>query len=199
MEHEEILQALKETGALRHGHFRLTSGRHSDTYIQCARIQEQPVMNNRLAAEALDRLPDGLGFDLVAAPAVGGIVFGYAVAAAAKKRFIWSERQEGRMSLRRGFCVQAGERVLVCEDVVTTGGSVKELIVLIEEAGAEVVAVVSMIYRGGARAFAHPYYPLIELPTPSWEEKDCALCAQGLPLDSPGSRYSAKASGGQGE
>ena len=189
MEREEILGILKETGAVRKGHFQLTSGRHSDTYIQCARIQEHPALNDRLAAEAVSRLPQGLPIDLVAAPAVGGIVFGYAVASALGKRFIWSERVDGAMALRRSFEVAPGEHVLVCEDVVTTGGSVQELIEVVEAAGAVVVAVTSMIYRGGALRFAVPYYPLIEVEAPSWDPGACVLCKEGVPIDSPGSRH----------
>ncbi|MDR2715413.1 MAG: orotate phosphoribosyltransferase [Coriobacteriaceae bacterium] len=192
MEREEVLAMLEETGAVRKGHFELTSGRHSDTYIQCARIQERPTLNNRLAAGAVELLPQGCEIDLVAAPAVGGIVFGYAVASALDRRFIWSERVGTAMTLRRSFEVRPGERVLVCEDVVTTGGSVQELIGLVEAAGGIVVAVTSLIYRGGERKFSAPYYPLIEMATPSWDPADCALCGQGRPLDSPGSRHLPK-------
>jgi len=189
MEREEILGILEETGTVRKGHFQLTSGRHSDTYLQCARIQERPVFNSRLAAEAVKRLPQGMRIDLVAAPAVGGIVFGYAVAEALETRFIWSERVDGAMAFRRSFEVNPGENVLVCEDVVTTGGSVQELVELVENAGGVVVAVASMIYRGGARKFTAPYYPLIELTAPSWDPADCELCKQGAPIDSPGSHF----------
>lgn len=191
MEREEIVAILEKTGAVRQGHFKLTSGLHSDTYIQCARIQEFPVLNNQLAVEAVKNLPEDMQIDLVAAPAVGGIVFGYAVAAALEKRFIWSERVGGAMALRRNFIVNPGEKVLVCEDVVTTGGSVQELIDLIEGAGGVVVGVVSMIYRGGARAFDDPYYPLIEFATPSWDPEECALCKEGVEINSPGSRHIA--------
>lgn len=189
MQEEEIIEVLEEVGAVRKGHFRLTSGRHSDTYIQCARIQEFPTVNNRLAKEAVWHLPEGIEIDLVAAPAVGGIVFGYAVAAALDKRFIWSERVDGAMTFRRNFTLDKGERVLVCEDVVTTGGSVQELIDIIEELGGIVVGVVSMIDRGGARKFDDPYYPLIKLPAPSWDESECDLCKQGVEIYSPGSRH----------
>lgn len=189
MNREEIIEVLEKTGAVKHGHFKLTSGRHSDTYIQCARIQEFPVLNNQLAEEAIKNLPEGMEIDLVAAPAVGGIVFGYAVAAALEKRFIWSERVDGAMTLRRNFHVNEGERVLICEDVVTTGGSVKELIDLISENGGIVVGVISMINRGGALKFDNDYYPLIDLPTPSWDPEECDLCKNGEVIDSPGSRY----------
>lgn len=191
MQREEIINILEEVGSIRRGHFKLTSGRHSDTYIQCARIQEYPRTNNLLAEEAITRLPEGIEIDLVAAPAVGGIVFGYAVAAALDKRFIWSERVDGTMVLRRNFQVSPGEKVLVCEDVVTTGGSVQELIDLIEAEGGVVIGVVSMINRGGALKFDDPYYPLLDLPTPSWEEEECLMCKQGVEIYSPGSRHIA--------
>ncbi len=190
MERAEIIGILEETGAVRRGHFKLTSGRHSDTYIQCARIQEFPTINNKLAREAVAKLPEGTCIDLVAAPAVGGIVFGYAVAAALDKRFVWTERVDGTMTLRRSFVVNPGEKVLVCEDVVTTGGSVQEVVDIIEAAGATVVGVVSMIYRGGERKFDAPFYPLIELPTPSWDPEECMQCRDKVALDSPGSRQS---------
>jgi len=196
MERTEILRILEETGSIKKGHFKLTSGRHSDTYIQCARIQEFPVLNNRLAAEAVKRLlydlPQDTEVDVVAAPAVGGIVFGYAVSTALEKRFVWSEREDGKMKFRRSFEINPGENVLVCEDVVTTGGSVQELISLVEKAGGIVIGVVSMIYRGGATEFDAPFYPLIEVRTPSWEPDECELCAKGIELDSPGSRHIAE-------
>ncbi|MEG0071601.1 MAG: orotate phosphoribosyltransferase [Raoultibacter sp.] len=192
MEREEILKALQETGAVRHGHFQLTSGRHSDTYIQCARVLEDTCLTNAFAAESIKRLPTDLAIDMVASPAVGGIIFGYAVASALATKMIFSERKEGVMVFRRNFEVPAGARVLVCEDVVTTGGSVKEVCDLIEEAGGIVVAVVSMINRGGARKFTQDYYPLIDLPTPSWDPEECDLCKQGVAIDSPGSRRLGK-------
>ncbi len=192
MEHAEIISILEETGALRTGHFKLTSGRHSDAYIQCARVQEHPTLNNMLAKASLENLPSDIAIDSIIAPAVGGIVFGYAVASVLEKRFIWTERVEGSMKLRRGFCINPGEKFLVCEDVVTTGGSVKEVIDVVEAAGGEVVGVVSLIYRGGDILFDAPFHPLIELATPSWDADECALCRQGIELDAPGSRSIAR-------
>lgn len=188
MEDSTIEAIFEKVGAIKKGHFKLTSGLHSDTYVQCARIQEFPTDNNKLAAEAVHRLPDDIEIELVAAPAVGGIVFGYAVAAALGKRFVWSEREKGLMTLRRGFSIKPGEKVLVCEDVVTTGGSVQELIDLIEGFGGIVVAVVAMIDRGNERKFDKPYYPLLIKATPAWSEDECELCRQGVQIDSPGSR-----------
>lgn len=188
MDQAEIEQSLEQTGAVKKGHFQLTSGRHSDTYIQCARVLENPTLTNKLAQEAVDRLPDDLKIDLVASPAVGGILFGFAMAAALKVNMVFSERKEGTMVFRRNFEIPQGARVLVCEDVVTTGGSVKEVCDLVEKAGGTVVGVVSLIDRGGDRAFSHDFYPLIQMPTPSWAPDECALCKQEVPIDSPGSR-----------
>ena len=184
----EILDALRATEALRSGHFVLTSGRHSDSYVQCARILEDPLLTTRLAKTAVTRLPEGLEIDLVAAPAVGGLIFGFAVAQALGVKFIFSEREGGEMVFRRAFEVPPRSRVLVTEDVVTTGGSVAEVVRLVESAGGEVAGVVSLIDRGGERAFDAPYWPLLQLEVESWESASCSLCASGVPIYSPGSR-----------
>lgn len=192
MNNQDIIAALKQTQAIRSGHFRLTSGRHSDTYIQCARVLEHPRLTQQLAAEAATRLPDGVQVDLVASPAVGGILFGFAVAAALDVPLIFSERVEGTMEFRRAFEVPAGAKVLVAEDVVTTGGSVREVCDLVEACGGTVVGVVSLIDRGGTPVFSAPFYPLLRFETPSWEPEDCDLCKQGIEIYAPGSRNLAK-------
>jgi len=184
----EILVALEEADALRSGHFALTSGRHSDRYVQCARILEDPALTTRLAQTAASRLPEGLKVDLVAAPAVGGIIIGFAVAQALGVKFIFTERKEGEMALRRSFEVPDGASVLIVEDVVTTGGSVQEVIDVVESAGGRVAGVVSLIDRGGNRAFSAEFWPLLQLEVESWEPASCALCAAGVDVDSPGSR-----------
>ena len=183
----DVLDALKDAGAILHGHFQLTSGRHSDTYVQCARILEDPALTTRLA-EAMAASVGDLEIDLVAAPAVGGIIIGFAVAQALGVKFIFSERQQGTMTFRRSFTVDPGDRVLVVEDVVTTGGSVAEVIDLVREAGGTVAAVTSLIDRGGEKAFDADYRPLLRLEVESMEPQDCPLCAAGTPIDSPGSR-----------
>ncbi|NTU89789.1 MAG: orotate phosphoribosyltransferase [Actinobacteria bacterium] len=185
---EQILGMLKDVEAIRSGHFVLTSGRHSDTYIQCARVLENPALTNELAEEAVRRLPEGTQVDLVVAPAVGGIIFGFAVASALNVNFLFSEREAGTMVFRRSFAIPTGAHVLVCEDVVTTGGSVKEVCSLIEQSGGTVVGVVSIIDRGGERKFSHDFYPLLELITESWPAEDCELCKAGNEPYSPGSR-----------
>jgi orotate phosphoribosyltransferase len=192
MDDDQVLQALLESQAVRKGHFRLTSGRHSDTYVQCARVLEHPGLTMKLAAETIARLPEDIQIDLVASPAVGGILFGFAVAAALDVDLIFSEREAGAMVFRRAFEVPEGARVLIAEDVVTTGGSVKELEDLILAAGACVVGVVSLIDRGGQPVFSADFYPLLRLEIPSWEPNSCNLCEKGVDLYAPGSRNLAK-------
>jgi orotate phosphoribosyltransferase len=185
---DQIVAALKDAEAIRTGHFVLTSGRHSGTYVQCARVLEDPALTTELAKTAVERLPEGLGVDLVAAPAVGGLVIGFAVAQALGVKFIFSEREQGQMVFRRAFAVPKNARVLVVEDVVTTGGSVAEVINLVREAGGDVVGVVSLIDRGGDKKFDAPFWPLLRLEVESWEPGSCGLCDQGVPVYSPGSR-----------
>lgn len=191
MSDEDVLDALEQAGAVLAGHFVLTSGRHSDRYVQCSRVLEDTVLTTRLAQEIAARVSERIGesrFDLVAAPAVGGIVLGFAVAQALGVNFIFSEREQGVMTFRRSFCVPPGARVLVVEDVVTTGGSVAEVIDLVERAGGRVPLVVSLIDRGGPKAFDVELLPLLELEVESWNAQECGLCASGEGLTSPGSR-----------
>lgn len=187
MTESEVLEALKVAKAILSGHFQLTSGRHSDTYVQCARILEDPALTTRLARAMVAKLGER-EFDLVAAPAVGGIIIGFAVAQALGVKFIFSERQDGTMVFRRAFDVPAGSRVLVVEDVVTTGGSVAEVISLVRAAGGEVTAVTSIIDRGGEKKFEAELVSLLPLEVESWEPESCGLCASDVPLYSPGSR-----------
>ena len=192
MNDEEIRLALEQTQAIRKGHFRLTSGKHSDTYVQCARLMEHPRLTNKLAAEAARRLPEDLEVDLVISPAVGGILFGFAVATALDKPFIFSERVNGVMVLRRAFEIPAGVHVLVAEDVVTTGGSVQEVCELARQSGATIAGIVALIDRGGSRVFSESFYPLLRLEVPSWNADECGLCKDGVEISSPGSRTIAK-------
>lgn len=186
----EVLSALRQAGAILTGHFQLTSGRHSDTYVQCARVLEDPRLTTKLG-RAIAAEFEGRAIDVVASPAVGGIIIGFAVAQALGLRFIFSERQHGEMVFRRGFELAPGERVLIVEDVVTTGGSVAEVAALVREAGGEVVAVASIIDRGGKKAFDAEFKPLLQLEVESMEPQDCPLCASAVGLYSPGSRHLA--------
>ena len=187
MSERDVYDALVRAGAILSGHFVLTSGRHSDTYVQCARILEDPQLTTKLARAIALRVRDE-DIDLVAAPAVGGIIIGFAVAQALGVKFIFSEREHGAMVFRRSFEVPRGARVLVVEDVVTTGGSVAEVIGLVESAGGRVVGVASLIDRGGAKAFEAPLQALLKLEVESWAPSECGHCASGTPITSPGSR-----------
>jgi len=191
MTEPEVIAALTEAQAVLSGHFKLTSGRHSDRYVQCARVLEDPALVTRLAEAMLERIGERR-IDLVAAPAVGGIIIGFAVAQALGVKFIFTEREAGAMALRRGFHVPEGARVLVVEDVVTTGGSVAEVVDLVQRAGGEVVAVASLIDRGGPKAFDVELVPLLRLEVESWDADTCHLCASGVPLHVPGSRSLGK-------
>lgn len=187
----DVFQALAEAGAILSGHFVLTSGRHSDTYVQCARILEDPTLTTSLAREMARRVED-LRVDVVAAPAVGGIIIGFAVAQALGVKFIFSERDQGTMRFRRSFEIAPGQQVLIVEDVVTTGGSVAEVIDLVKAAGGIVAGVVSLIDRGGDKKFEEPLTPLLRLEVESWEADSCALCRAGEEVTSPGSRRLAR-------
>jgi orotate phosphoribosyltransferase len=191
MTEPEVLTAFEDANAVLTGHFRLTSGRHSDRYVQCARVLEDPALVTRLARAIAERVGERR-IDLVAAPAVGGIVIGFAVAQALGVKFIFSEREGGAMTFRRGFEVPPSARVLVVEDVVTTGGSVAEVIDLVERAGGVPVAVAALIDRGGPKAFDVDLFPLLKLKVESWEPESCGLCAAEVPLYAPGSRALTK-------
>lgn len=186
-----VLRLLEESGALREGHFRLSSGRHSASYVQCALLLEHPERAARvgelLAARLRAPAPDS-----VLSPALGGLVIGYAVAAALGVPFRFCERREGRMTLRRGFALRPAERVVVIEDVITTGGSAAEAAALAEASGAEVGAVGAIILRGAAAALPRPVVGLLRLELPSWPAEACPLCRDGVPVAAPGSRPSAE-------
>ncbi|MDR0856549.1 MAG: orotate phosphoribosyltransferase [Clostridiales bacterium] len=182
------LDAFEATEGILHGHFLLTSGRHADTYMQCAKLFVDPRYSEPLV-EALAAQLKGVAVDYVASPAVGGIVFGYALARVLGVKNVFSERVDGVMTLRRGFSIPRGANVLAVEDVVTTGGSVREVVALARAAGANVTGVASIVDRsGGAVAFDVPFYHLLSMQIQSFDAHECPLCAQGLPVVKPGSR-----------
>ena len=182
-----VRRLLEVSGALENGHFRLSSGRHSASYVQCALLLEEPRRASRVGEMLAERLR-ARDPQSVLSPALGGLVIGYAVAAALGVPFRFSERREGTMRLRRGFRLRQGERVVVVEDVITTGGSAGEAAALAVAAGAEVAAVGAIIQRGEARALAAPLESLLRLELPSWTAEECPLCADGVAIDAPGSR-----------
>ena len=180
---------LAETGALLTGHFRLSSGLHSPKYVQCARLLEEPARADELG-ERLAALISPMRPDRIVAPALGGLIIGYTVARALGIPMIFTERKDGAMSLRRGFQIRPGERVVIVEDVVTTGKSTAETAAIIRPLGAEVVGYGSILNRSGRdNPFDGPYVYLQELEIETWPEPDCPLCARGVSIDTPGSRF----------
>lgn len=185
---EEILQAFDKTGGILKGHFLLTSGRHSDTYMQCAKLFVDPEESERLCKDLAARLTE-FRADAVVSPAVGGIIMGYEVARQLKVKNLFAERVDGKMTLRRGFELPANSRVIVVEDVVTTGGSVKEVIELVKASGSTVVAVASIVDRSNGKVdFGYPYRALLTMEVVSYEADACPLCKTGMPAYKPGSR-----------
>jgi orotate phosphoribosyltransferase len=188
MNREEVVERFRRTGALLEGHFVLTSGLHSTQYLQCALVLQYPAEAEALGRAIAEQFRHA-GVETVAAPAIGGIIIGWEVARALNVRSIWTEREEGRMTLRRGFSVRPGERLLVVEDVITTGGSTRETCDALRAAGALVVGAASIIDRSGGRSdVGVPRIALATLEVPAVAPADCPLCAQGLPAVKPGSR-----------
>lgn len=191
-----ILQLFERTGAYLRGHFRLTSGMHSSEYLQCARVLAHPEYAAELGAqlaEAVRALAGGLSPRLVVAPALGGVIIGHEVARALGARFIFTEREAGgQMTLRRGFAVEPGETTVVIEDVVTTGGSSLEVVNILHQAGAEVLAAGSIIDRSGGQVdLGIPRAALAVLKVVAYQPEQCPLCQQGIPVVKPGSRPTA--------
>jgi orotate phosphoribosyltransferase len=182
---EEALALLAGRGAVRRGHFLLSSGKHSDTYVEKARVLESPPDTVRIGEEVASWYPD---IDVVVSPAVGALPLGFAVALAAGARFVYAERVDGRMGLRRGFALRPGERALVVEDVVTTGGSAAEVHDLIRESGADALGVAALVDRSVA---ALPFHlrAVARIEARAWDPVSCPLCASGEPVESPGSRH----------
>ena len=187
----EVARLYESKGALLRGHFRLSSGLHSGVYLQSALILQYPDEARRLGADLADRLRH-VAAETVVAPALGGILVAHEVARALGVRGLFTEREEGRMTLRRGFSLGAEERCLVVEDVVTTGGSTREVIACVEATGARVVGVGALVDRSGGQArFDQPFEALLRLSVPNYKPEDCPMCREGRPLVKPGSRPGA--------
>ena len=188
MTQEEILEHFKKTNALLEGHFILSSGLHSPNYLQCALALQKP-QDAASFGKAIAENFNGEQFDTVASPAIGGLIIGFAVAQALNVRFIWTERENGVMTLRRGFSVGENERVLVVEDVITTGGSTRECIEALETHGAKVTGAASIIDRSNGKAdVGVPRIALASLDVPSYQPVDCPMCRNGSEAVKPGSR-----------
>jgi orotate phosphoribosyltransferase len=185
---DEILDSFRRSGALLDGHFRLTSGLHSGGYLQCALVLQHPQQAEALGRAIADRTRD-LRPSVVLSPALGGVVIGHEVARALGVRALFAERQDGVLTLRRGFVIAETDRVLVVEDVLTTGGSTRETMQVARAAGGLVVGAASIVDRSaGARRFDVPFTALLDVDLPTYEPDQCPLCAQGLPVVKPGSR-----------
>jgi len=183
-----ILESFRRAGALLDGHFRLSSGLHSPGYLQCALVLQHPRAAEALGTAIADQVA-AMRPEVVLSPALGGIVIGQEVGRALGVRAIFAERQDGPLTLRRGFALQPGERVLVVEDVVTTGGSTQETIEVARASGAVVVAAAAIIDRsGGNQRVDVPFYSLASIALPVYQPDSCPLCAQGVPITKPGSR-----------
>lgn len=186
----DVLSLFRESGALLEGHFRLSSGLHSNGYLQSALVLQHPGKAAELG-KALAVLVAPYGPTAVLSPALGGIVIGHEVARALGVRAIFAERQDGALTLRRGFTLGPEDRLVVIEDVVTTGGSTRETMDVAAAHGAQVVAAGSIIDRsGGTATLGVPYHALVSLSLPTWQESECPLCKAGTPAVKPGSRKS---------
>jgi orotate phosphoribosyltransferase len=188
---EQVIDQFRATGALLEGHFQLSSGLHSTVYLQCALVLQFPERAEAFGHAIAEKF-QGQGIMLVASPAIGGIVIGHEVARALGARFVWTEREAGQMTLRRGFTIAPGEKTLIVEDVITTGGSTRETIEAVRRAGADVVRAASIIDRSGATAnVGVPLSSLASLRVLSVESSACEACKLGEPVVKPGSRKAA--------
>ena len=188
MTEADVLTIFRRSGALLEGHFRLSSGLHSPGYLQCALVLSHPREAEALGA-GLGNLVRSLGAQTVMSPALGGVVIGQEVGRALGVRAIFAERADGALTLRRGFALDPGEKVLIVEDVVTTGGSTRETMAVARAAGAHVVAAGAIIDRsGGASTLDVPFHALATLKVETYPPDQCPLCAAGKPLVKPGSR-----------
>ncbi|MDD3759726.1 MAG: orotate phosphoribosyltransferase [Acidithiobacillus sp.] len=190
---DQLVALYEQDGALLHGHFLLSSGLHSDTYLQSARVLQHPEHAAQVAEAMVAGIPAALRAQITAVvgPAMGAVIVAHECGRALGVRAFFTEREGGQMCLRRGFALNPGEGVLVVEDITTTGGSTRECIAVVQASGAKVLAVSAIIDRssGGIPDFdGVPYYPLLRLPVQTWEAANCPLCAAGSPAVKPGSR-----------
>lgn len=186
--HDEAIEIFTKSNALLTGHFRLTSGRHSNKYMQCAQVLQYPQYAATLCESLAENFKDS-EVDLVIGPAMGGIIVAYEVGRALGVKTLFTERENGAMALRRGFAINPGQKVLVVEDVITTGGSVKEVIDVVREKGGEVIGVGVLVDRSNGRVdFGVPTSSILKMEIESYDPDDCPLCKQGIPVIKPGSR-----------
>ena len=189
MTRDDLLDLFRRSGGLLEGHFRLTSGLHSSGYLQCALVLQHPQHADALGRAIAERTRE-LRPSVVLSPALGGVVIGHEVARALGVRALFAERQDGALTLRRGFMIGETDRVLVVEDVLTTGGSTRETMQVARAAGGQVVGAAAIVDRGGPKRppFDVPFAALLDIDLPTYEPGACPLCEQGLPVVKPGSR-----------
>jgi orotate phosphoribosyltransferase len=188
---QELLNMFRKTEALLEGHFRLTSGRHSNQYFQCAKVLQYTNYNTQICEMIVNYFKDA-EIDTVIAPALGGIIVGQEVARQLNKKFIFAEREQSTLTLRRGFSLAENEKVLVCEDVVTTGGSVFEVIDIVKSHNAKVVGVGFIVDRSSGKVkFDYPQFSTLTVNAISFSPEECELCKKGIPVVKPGSRKTA--------
>ncbi len=181
-----LIQILRETGALMEGHFLLSSGKHSNGYVQCAKLLMYPDKAEIAIKSIVEKLKD-IDFDLVVGPAMGGIIVSYELARQTGKPSMFVEREDGAMKLRRGFTIRKGDRILIAEDVVTTGKSAYEAIRVVEENGGEVVGIACIVDRSKGD-IKYPLFSGVKLSIDTYEREECPLCKENIPLVKPGSR-----------
>ncbi len=192
MDSEQILEHFRQTDALLEGHFVLSSGLHSPVYLQCALALQYPSDAAKFGRAIAEQFI-GENIETVASPAIGGLVIGFAVAQALNVRFIWTEREAGAMTVRRGFSVKENERILVVEDVITTGGSTRECIEALASRGGKTIAAASIIDRSNGKAdVGVKRIALASLEVPSYRQEECPMCARGESAVKPGSRAASK-------
>lgn len=181
-----LTETLRNTEALMEGHFLLSSGKHSDGYVQCAKLLMHPDKAEKAVKLIVEKLED-VDFDIVVGPAMGGIIVSYEIGRQTGKLSIFTEREEGQMKLRRGFAIEKGQKVLIAEDVVTTGKSSYEAIKVVEEYGAEVVGIGCIVDRSSGD-IKYPIYSGVKLNINTYDKESCPLCKENIPVVKPGSR-----------
>jgi len=186
---DEILALFKITNALLEGHFQLTSGLHSQQYFQCAKVLQYPKNAELLCAEIAKKF-SSQKIEVVISPALGGIVVGQEVGRQLNTRTIFAERKDGKLELRRGFEILPKESVLVCEDVITTGGSVQEVIDIVQKSGGNIVGVGAIVDRSAGKVKLHNLFAVMTMDVITYTTEECPLCKQGIPVEKPGSRMS---------
>lgn len=185
-----LIDLLKESGALLEGHFLLSSGKHSDKYVQCAKLLQYPDKAEKAISAIIEKLKD-VDFDIIVGPAMGGIIVGYELGRQTGKPSIFTERVDGKMTLRRGFKIESGQKVLIAEDVVTTGKSSFETIEVIESLGGKVVGIASIVDRT-SEDISVPLYSGVRIQVDVYDEENCPLCKKRIPYVKPGSRKTKK-------